>query len=263
VKHYSIVLVLLLVASQTSVGQFKKIRSLEVSDTITSVAVDRPGDFYVTTRDGQLQHFDVNGKLYSVYKNQEPPTFFDPRDGSRLFAYYRERQQYAWLNPTFEPSRVVTVDSAFFIDPWLICSSGDYNLWILDAADWSLRRVDTRESKVVVESTLAFDKTMDKRDLIMMREYLGFVFLLDKKSGIHIYSSMGKLLRTLPASSLRYLNFLGQDLYYLQGSSLQFFDLYSTETRSVKLPVSCTFALLTDERLYCFKDKKVEIFQVR
>ncbi len=27
------------------------------------------------------------------------------------------------------------IDSAFVIDPWLACSSGDHNIWVLDAAD--------------------------------------------------------------------------------------------------------------------------------
>lgn len=255
---------LLLLVVTNGFAQFKKIRSLEVSDSITFVAVDRPGDFYISMKDGQLQHFDYNGKLLSVYKNQKSPapTLFDPRDGSRLFAYYRAKQEYAWLSPALEPTRVISVDSAFFIEPWLICSSGDYNLWILDAADWSLRKIDTKASQVIVETNLA-SQPASKSDLTHMREYLGYVFLLDQKKGIHIYSSMGKLIRTVPMEAARYFNFLGQELYYLSGSNLTFFDLYSTETRSVKLPVACTYALLTDERLFCFQGKTIQVFEVR
>jgi hypothetical protein len=74
---------------------------------------------------------------------------------------------------------------------------------------------------------------------------------------------MGKFIRTLPVAAAPYFNFLGEELYYRNGSELTFFDLYSTETRTMKLPVACTYALLTDERLFCFLGKTIQIFEVR
>src|SRR5687767_6814977 len=80
----------------------KKIKTLEVSDTIRFASVDRPGDIYLITRDGQIQKFDKDGKLSVLYKHKTLPTLFEPRDGAKLFAYYRENQEYDYLNPSFE-----------------------------------------------------------------------------------------------------------------------------------------------------------------
>src|SRR5688572_17340109 len=80
----------------------RRIKLLEISDTIVHATVDRPGDLYLITKEGQIQKYDKDGKLIIVFKHKGVPTLFDPRDGSRLFAYYREQQQYDYYNPSFE-----------------------------------------------------------------------------------------------------------------------------------------------------------------
>src|SRR5678815_4493641 len=67
----------------------KKLISREVTDEIVFATVDRVGELYVVTKNGQIQKFDIDGKLISLYKNGPSPTLFEPRDGSRLFAYFR------------------------------------------------------------------------------------------------------------------------------------------------------------------------------
>ena len=131
---------LLLLFISTSAPAQQKIKTLSLSDTILFSAIDRPGDFYVITRSGQIQRFDVQGKLTLVYKAPEVPTLFDPRDGARLFAYYRSDQHYEYLNPSFQITSSFKIDPSFAIQPWLIAPSGDHKLWMLDQADNSLKK---------------------------------------------------------------------------------------------------------------------------
>src|SRR5687767_8120720 len=88
-----------------------KLKTVEVSDTIIYSAVDRPGDIYVVTKEGQIQKFDKDGKLIVVYRHHGPPTLFDPRDGAKLFAYYRDKQQYDYHNPSFDIVASYRIDS--------------------------------------------------------------------------------------------------------------------------------------------------------
>lgn len=243
-------------------AQYKKIKEIEFIDPVVSLAVDRPGEVYVTTEKDHLQHYDVNGKLLSLYKDHPFPTLFDPRDGSRLFAYYRVTQQFAYLNSSFEDVNRLSLDSAFAIEPWLICASGDYNIWVLDAADFSIKKINTRDGHLLVELLLPDHFSKEKSDYIGFREYQGFLFI-SIKSQTHIFSSMGKHLRSLAISNPTSINFLGEELYYLNDSNLHFFDLFTTETRIEKLPEPATFAILTDERLFLAKGKMVKVFEVR
>jgi hypothetical protein len=260
-KFYSTLVCILLCIG--AFGQtFKKVKSVEVNETIKFAAVDRPGELYIRTAKGHLQRFDKDGKLLSLYKNPPAPTLFDPRDGARLFAYFRETQQYAYLNPSFEIASTLKIDSAFVIDPWLICASGDHNIWILDAADWSLKKIDVKHGAVSTEVELTSLTKESKESIISMREYQGFLFVLDKKQGILIYSSLGNLIRAISIEGLQYFNFLGEELYYPTPAGLTFFNLFSTDSHEIKMPAAADFYLMTDERLFLVKDKTIEIFEV-
>jgi hypothetical protein len=235
----------------------KKVKTLELSDTIVFAAVDRPGDLYVITKSGQMQKFDEDGKLKVVYKNKSVPTLFDPRDGSRLFAYYRNLQQYAYLNPSFEEMSAFHIDSAFVIQPWLISPSGDHKLWVLDAADNSLKRINVNQS--VVETEVLIDSIIhDVKDFTTIREYQGFVFLLHPEKGIVIFNALGRHIKTIAAQRIAGFNFLGEELYYQEGGKLKFFDLFSADTREVAGD-KAGFTLITDRRIYLVKTKSIDI----
>src|SRR3989337_3758163 len=142
-----------LILSVPSYAQ-KKSTTVEVSDKIMHATVDRVGELYIETKSGQIQKFDITGKLLSVYKNRPTPTLFEPRDGSRLFAYFKDDRRIDYMNPSFEATTTYKIDSAFVIEPWLVCSSGDHNIWILDAADRTLKKIEPRTSSLLVDVKL-------------------------------------------------------------------------------------------------------------
>ena len=241
----------------------RKIQTLTLSDTIVSAAIDRPGDFYVLTGSGQIQRFDKDGKLTLLYKAEKVPTLFDPRDGARLFVYYRDDQHYKFLNPSFEPIASYKIDPAFAIQPWLICPSGEYKLWILDKVDNSLKKINVTASEVEVEVVIDPALIEDAKAFKTMREYQNFVFLLNPARGIFIFNSLGRHLKTIPAQGISSFNFLGEELYYLKGDKLEFFNLFSTETRQLEIEPGYQGALLTDERMILFTPGKIDIYPFR
>lgn len=250
-----------LLTSTSLFSQHQKIKTVEVSDTVAHAYVDRPGDLYIVTIAGQIQRFDKDGRLSIFYRKGPALSLFDPRDGARLFAYYRDKAQHDYLNPSFDVVSSHKIDSVFALDPWLVCGSGDHNVWVLDASDWSLKKIDMRTGTTPVEVILPIPAGKNKADIVSMREYQNFVFLLDRKEGILIYSSMGRHLRTISATNLRYFNFIGEELYYLAGDKLKFLDLFTTETREMKLPYAADIALITDERLFIIRKNVIDIFE--
>ena len=260
-KVYILVVAGMLLCGSAS-AQTRKIKTLEVSDTIRYAAVDRPGELYIVTTSGQLQKFDTDGKLVALHKDKPVPTLFDPRDGSRLFAFFRETRQYNFLNPSFEAVQAFSIDSSFATEPWLACVSGDHNIWLFDAADWTLKKLNTTTGALSVEEAIE-TKSRQKSTYTFLREYQGFLFLLDVSEGILIFNSVGKHIRTIEVKNLSYFNFLGEELYYLQGDTLRFFDLFTTETREQKLATPGNFALITDERFFLIRKNIIEIYRAQ
>jgi hypothetical protein len=255
-------LILALVAPIISFAQ-KKIKTIEVSDTIVYATVDRPGDIYVVTKEGQIQKFDKDGKLLVVYRHKGPPTLFDPRDGARLFAYYRALQEYDYYNPSFEIVSSFRIDSAFAIEPWLIAPSGEKKLWVLDNADHSLKKINTVDALVEVEVIIDAALIEDATAFTAIREYQNFVFLLNPKKGILIFNSLGKHIKTIPVKGISSFNFLGEELYYQAGDIVKFIDLFNAETREMKLSAKPRTVILTDERMIQISYRSFDIFEFK
>jgi hypothetical protein len=241
----------------------KKIKTLTLSDTIIDAAIDRPGDFYVVTTAGRIQRYDKDGQLSLQYRPEKIPTVFDPRDGARLFVYYRDDQHYEYLSPSFQRLTAYKIDSSFAIRPWLICPSGEYKLWILDIADESLKKINVKESEVEVEVKVDSMLLGKATSVESMREYQNFVFLLNPEKGIYIFNSLGRHIKTIDIAGIGRFNFLGEELYYLRKGKLEFFNLFSAETRHLDIDQKYTDALLTDERMILFTPGKIDIFPFR
>ncbi len=254
-------IIVLMFSFLSAVAQ-KKIKTVTVSDEIAFATVDRPGDLYVVTKNGQIQKFDVDGKLLSIYRNDPTPTLFDPRDGSRLFMYFRHDQHYAFLNPSFEVTASYKLDPAFAIKPWLTCISGDHNLWIVDGEDTSIKKIDINTSAVSVEQKIG-NGVDDISTILFIREYQGFLFLLHQEKGIMIFNGIGKLLKTIEIEGLSYFNFIGEELYYSEDNSIKFFNLFTTEIRVIKANQPGDFILFTDERMFSIKDATIDFFELK
>ena len=250
----SLIVLLVSVLSVVSAQSQHRLKSVSLDQEVTSASIDRPGDLYVTLRDGKVARIDADGTL-QIISSVVSPTLFDPRDGSRLFAYYREQHRYAYLSTQQEMSSH-PLDSAFAIDPWLVCPSGDYNVWIADAADNTLKKVNTTTSRVDAEVEFRSDVSA----IAFMREYQGFLFVLHPTRGIVVFSGMGKELRTIGKGKTGWFNFLGEELYYPEDGQLTFFNLFNTETRTMKLPKKAALSLVTDTRVYSVNNGTVEIF---
>ena len=250
----------LLVNVAVSIAQ-TKITSISVSGEIIGAYVDRVGELYIHTKSGQIQKFDINGKLISLFKRPETPTLFDPRDGSRLFAFYRNSRKTEFLNPSFDVTHAAVIDSAFVIDPWLVCTSGDHNLWILDSADHSLKKISPATSSVLVDVQFPDEPSIKWSSLTYAREYQGFVFFFEEDKAIHIFNGMGRWIKSIRDSKLRYFNFLGEEIYYPSANDLIFINLFSGEQRKLPITKAFKFALVTDERLFLVHTNSIDFFQ--
>lgn len=241
-------------------NDFQRMKNIPLSSKAVVAAIDRVGELYLITEGNSLIKFDINGEVQATDELQALPDIFDPRDGSHAFLYWRGLQQYQLRLPDLKSASVTrNIDSSFAVAPYLVCPSGDHDILILDSADWSMKKISTASNSVLYE-TILFDEDPDPANLLYMREYQNFIFVLEHGVGIHIFNRMGKLLRTIKNSSVNWFNFLGEDIYFPDNGKLRFFNLFTTEERTLSIPQSFTFALLSDERLFVVTDRELTIF---
>jgi hypothetical protein len=238
----------------------QKIISLELP-SMAAAFVDRPGDLYVLQKDNTLKKFDIQGKLLSEKKFQEPLTYFEPRDGARMFAYHRTTQQCAFFSD--ETRQEFNIEQQYAIDPFLVCASGDHNVWILDAEDFSLKKVNPAQSKVLAESSIQVNQFKQSPVFLTMREYQGFLFLHEQTTGLLIFNSLGIQIKKIENPKIEYFNFLGEELYYKTKDKLYFFDLFDSNAREETVDADCKYVLLTDARRFLVYENRLDILEIK
>lgn len=248
--------IIFLISITVCFGQ-KKVASIETGSTIVYAAIDRPGDLYVIKDDGEALKFDKNGKQIGKIKFKSVPTIFDPRDGTRAFAYYRESQTLESIAPDLSSSDSSPLHPEFAVSAWLVCPSKN-EFWIVDSADFTVKKTKDRGVAIAYEKN--FTSAHEVTKFTFMREYLNFLFMLDD-DGIYVLNNLGKSIMMLDAKGALYFNFLGEELYFPSGDQLLFVDLYNKQMRTMQLPRRAKFTLLTDDRMIQVQDKSVEFFE--
>jgi hypothetical protein len=244
-------MILVLVAT-VAFGQ-NKIATVKLENNVAFASVDRPGDLYVVLVDGKVVKLDKSGTIINTKQFRSVPTLFDPRDGTRAFAYFRDTQTIESIAPDLSFADPAPLHPEFAVSAWLVCPSKN-DFWILDGADLSLKKTKDKGTAI------AYETAFGESNVQYMREYLNFLFVLH--DGIHILNNLGKEIFFLE-SNPSYFNFLGEELYFPLADGLQMIDLYTTNTRQIKLPHPAKFALLTDERMILIDNKTVEFFEFK
>ncbi|MCW5911048.1 MAG: hypothetical protein KIT62_08235 [Cyclobacteriaceae bacterium] len=232
---------------------FVKLKSWKAKNT-ELITVDRLGNFIFKEKTGKLLKYDADGKK-SAASARQSITLVEPWFQPSIFVYNREKQQYHLWNRNFESETAYQVDAAWAVEPWLVCPTHDNRLWILDRADWSLKKVLPVSGEVIQEFSLGTEET-GNANFIYLREYLNLVFLLDTRSGILIYNHLGKLIEKIHAPGLTSFYFFGDELYFLQDDKLKYFNLLTSQWREHSIPANTRQAIITDERLMVLNQQK-------
>jgi len=233
-------------------------KTLTLEADIVWAGVDRAGDLFVVLTTGEVRKIDKTGKVIGTHRFAEPPTLLDPIDGVRSFFYQRKGHRYGFMSYDFSSIDENELDPSFAINPWLVCPAL-HELWILDSADFSIKKTRMNSMAISLEKTLKHlpDKKME--DYVALREYQNYLFLLDRSAGVHVFNALGMYVRTLGEKNMDYFSFLGEELYYIKEKEGVFIDLYTQEKRTLSLNSSYRFILLNDDTLYGILGREIHI----
>lgn len=258
---------ILLVVSNASVSQsldtLKKINTVPLKD-IDHLAIDRLGNPYAVFTNLSISKYDTDGKFQGTFANSEKKsiTQLEPWNPLRVFIYSKETQEIILLDRSLLQQEKIKIDASLGIEPLLASPSNNNSYWLLDGSDLTLKKIDYKNSEVTLEISLnKFNRSLSS-DYVFLREYQNMIFLLDEKTGIEIYSIVGKQINKIEAAGLSSIGFLGQELYYLEDGNLKFYDLYTEETHQFSVG-NVKQVLATDERLILLKGEVMKVYEFK
>lgn len=218
--------------------------------------IDRAGDVYFVFSTGKIEKRNKQGALVTLTIPPHPLTSFDPATGQRLLGFDRSEKRVTWFYPDLSVYETFVLDPALAIDPYFVCTSGERDFWVADAADQSLKKIQSNAQ--VVREFLLPAGVPALAQCTQLREYQSFLFLAHS-AGVLIFNSFGKLLRSLDKKTWDGVQFLGEELFFVENNRLEFFSLLTGETRSMPLPEPANAILLSDERMFLLQRESVKI----
>jgi hypothetical protein len=237
----------------------KKLREFSVGK-IENVSVDRLGNLFLVFKNGSIKKYDANGKVLALLKKGKVPTLIEPWFHPIIFSYFRDEQKCVYSDHNLQPMEQQKLDPFVAINPFLICPTNDSKLLVLDEADWSMKKFNPKTNKVLSEFNIDTTGLSVKPQFSYLREYQNLIFLLDKNSGIFIFSNLGKKINHIKCK-IQNFGFYGEELFYLSGDKIIFFDLYTEATREVKVEEG-RFVIVTDERIFLIKgNNRISLYE--
>ena len=228
------------------------------SGEITNVSVDRMGNFFFILKKGGIKKYDPDGKVMASLSKRKP-TLIEPWYHPSIFVYDRASQKYFSYGRFFEDVKEYKLAPELAIEPYLVCPTHDNRLWILDKADFSLKKVNPVTQEVVNEFVLDIGSAAP--EFTYLREYQNLLFLQEKNFGIWIVNTLGKVITKIEIKNPGNFSFFGQELYYLENNTIRFFDLLTEARHELALEGDLKFAIVTDERILTVSTKnKASLF---
>jgi len=231
----------------------KKIKEIKSAEVICAT-VDRLGNFFIASKNNVIKKFDAQGKLMATLKGKNT-TLLEPWYHPSIFLYSHVNQKYWIYGRYFENDKEHLLDPSWAIQPTLVCPSNDNKLWLFDAADASIKKVNPITKEVLIEFYADTTKASAPPVYAHLREYQNMIFLLDQRSGISIYSHIGKKIHQIAKQGIDNFNFFGEELYFLDGSKIKFFDLGTGEAREIEVGDGYKYVLATDESIVLVNQK--------
>jgi hypothetical protein len=258
--------IILLLAPLNLFGQLGKKLNEFTEKNISSIAIDRLGEFYLQFYDQSIKKYDIDGNYLCTFKlENDSITSLHPWNPLNVFVYERNKQTILFLDKALQPLNKKSIEPSLAIEPWLACAGNNNgNFWIYDKADHSLKKINIANETISLDIDLKKLYGQQTPNLVYVREYQNLLFLLDKKAGIKIISITGKLIESISSVRINNFSFMGEELYYLEENKLKFYNLYTKQQHSIEIGNDIAFALATDEKVVLIGNAgKVSIWEFK
>jgi hypothetical protein len=232
---------------------------------LDKVSQDTYGHLYISDIKGNINKYDSTGKFLLNYSPQKlgTVTLLEAANTIRIFVFYRDFQEYVMLERFLGPNPNSSLNEAEIGFARQATLGSDYNLWIIDETDFTLKKYDRQFNKVLFKTPLELLLDPREYDINFLREYQNNLYVNDKNSGLLVFDVFGSYKKKIPFKGLDYFAFLDDELYYMKNDTLFFFHLYLFTSREIALPPGKKYKRVFwhHSKLYGIKPDGIDIYE--
>jgi hypothetical protein len=242
-----------------------KLASQTTINNPTEVSIDRAGNIYLATYDGDIIKYDPTLTTTQVFSPPSPntTTILDAWQGLRIFTFHQELQIYRLINRNLSLHEDYSFPRDLIGFAEIATPTFDNNVWVIDQTDFSLKKLNIIQKRVMSVTPMNLILNPDEYEILHSREYHNRLFLSTRQNGILIFDNFGNYMKNYPFSGINYFNFYGDEIYFLHENKLQAINLYNEEAKSKDLPSGekWIFALIYEDLNYLFSNRTIAIYK--
>ncbi len=263
-KIYLLVFFQLIYLSQATSQDFQKIKAIEIS-TPTEVSLDKAGNVYLGTYNGDIIRYDKQIDDHIVYSPSNPgtATTLDAFQGLRIFSFHKDLQIYRLTNRSLSLSEDYSFPENLIGFAETATVSYDNNVWIVDQIDFSLKKYDIFSNTITSRTQLNQLIDPDNYLILHCKEYQNRLFISTKDRGILIFDNLGNYIKTFHFKNVSHFSFQKNWIYFLEAGRLIKKNLYNEKNIEIKLPQQeeWLFVLVFDDLVYLFSKNNLTLFK--
>lgn len=244
-------------------GDSTVVKSVAVKN-IDKITHDQFYNIYISTLNGQIHKYDKNG-TFLLSNSPTKPQAIDQIEGSntiRIFCFYKDLQEFNYFD------RFLTFENPIKLDPQLIgyaktaTTSSDNSIWIFDEADYSLKKYDPIQQKILQNTNCGFIFEKGEHSITYMREYQNKLYLLEKDSCIYIFDNLGNFNKQIKMPNVKQISFFNDELLLLLDKKVRSINLYDHfAIQDIELDARYGHFFKSSEYLYVFTDNTFKILK--
>ena len=230
-----------------------------------SFTTDNLQNIYVY-RGSSLRKYDAHGTLLYNYSDKSYGSIqsVDANDPLKLLVFYKDFPEVVLLDNTlsingspFSPS-----DVGFPLTT-LACTSHENGVWLYDAQNFQLIRLDVNLNVVQKTGNLAQTLEISLNPNFLM-EYNNLVYMNDSAQGILVFDSYGTYYKTIPITGLTTFQVRGNDLFYIKENRVHSFHLKIILEDETTMPDSLSSEVRIEKNLLFEKYRdSVRVYDIK
>ncbi|RYY41131.1 MAG: hypothetical protein EOO08_03230 [Chitinophagaceae bacterium] len=259
------VLLLAATSSQAQDSTFTLLRTIRVE--ATDIAVDGLDNLYLVTPTGLLKKYGPAGDSIAVFNNVRrfgKLHGIDVSNPLRPLLFYKDFSTIVLLDRLLSQKAVLDLRRARIAQASAAATSFDNNIWIFDAVESKLRKLD--------ESGRMLMETPDFRQLFnfsfvptRILDVDRAVYLFDPQVGVLVFDYYGTFQRRFPVESWSLLAVFDRQLLGVQGNSLVLLNTGTLLQRQYQFPSSFggfNRYLVGNNKLFAMGKDSISVFRV-
>lgn len=243
-SYIFLILIHLLVACGTTRDVAEKEPSISEnpeSAVIEKIALDPLGQLYSVTSDNDIIQYRADGTVGFRYNNNKLGRLgeIDPGNPFNILLYYPDFQTIILLDRTLNEQTRIVLSELDLIDIELVALGADNLIWLYDAVDIQLKKLD-QAGKISFRSDRLNQLLQDIPQPDQLLAFNTRLFLNDPGRGILAFDQFGRYETTLPVIGAENLQLINEDrLLYTREGKIYSYDLRAFRESPVDLNITC------------------------